>query len=230
MTSRSVSRLGAAAGLAYVVLVLLGNDVLGAGSGPDFTAPATKVAAHLAANPPTTVTYIGGFLELIGLLCFVVFVAKLFCVVRRAEGGDGFLAVTALSAGLLSAAIKFTSGPAALEAFNRAREGLDPQLAAALLDMNGFAFLLTFALDALMLAAVAVVSLRTGLLPRWQGILAAIAAPLLLLNVAGAATVPPLGMLLALLWMAAVSVTLVRRVGPSDAVPVGAHGARPATS
>jgi hypothetical protein len=223
MTSRTVSRLGAATGLAYVVLVLLGNDVLAGAGGPDFTAPATKVAAHLAANPPTTVTYVGGFVELIGLLCFVAFVAKLFCVVRRAEGGDGFLAVTALSAGLLSAAIKFASGPAALEAFNRAREGLDPQLAAALIDMNGFAFLLTFALDALMLAAVAAVALRTGVLPRWQGIMAAVTAALLLLTVAGAGTVPPLGMLLALVWIAAVSVTLVRRVGASDAAPVGAE-------
>jgi hypothetical protein len=217
MTSRLLARLGAATGLAYVVLIVVGNSVVTpGGEGPAFTEPASEVGAYLVAHPPTTATYVGAFIELLGLLCFVAFVAKLFCVLRRAEGGDGFLSVTALGAGLLSAAVKIGSGPAALEAFNRAREGIDPQLAAALLDMNGFAFMLTFALDALMLAAAAPVVLHTRVLPRWLGVGAAVTAVLLLATVAGAGSVPPVGMLLLLLWVAAVSVALVRRAAAPE--------------
>jgi len=228
MSSRLLSRLGAATGLGYVVLVVVGNDVVSSGGdGPAFTDPAAEVGAYLVAHPPTTTTYAGAFLELLGLLCFVAFVAKLFCVLRRAEGGDGFLSVTALGAGLLSAALKLGSGPAALVAYNRAGEGIDPQLAAALLDMNGFAFVLTFALDALMLAAAAAVVLHTAVLPRWLGIAAGVTAPLLLATVAGAASVPPVAMLLVLLWIAAVSVVLVRRAG---AVPEPARTAAQASA
>ncbi len=229
MTSRSLSRAGAATGLAYVVLSVLGSDVIGGGAdGPDFTAPASKVAGYLAAHPPTTATYVGGFLELVGLLCFVAFAAQLYTVLRRAEGGDGVLALTALAAGLLSAAVKLASAPAALEAFGRAREGIDPQLAAALVDVDSFGFMLTFAPLALLLGAAAAVVLRTGALPRWQGVMAAFTAPLLLLTVAGAGTVPPLAMLLALVWIAAVSVTLVRRAGAAESVTMPlAASARP---
>ena len=228
MTSRPLARLAAATGLAYAVLVVVGNDVIaGGGEGPFFTDPAAEVGAYVIAHPPTTATYAGAFVELLGLLCFVAFVAKLSCVLRRAEGGDGFLSVTGLGAGLLSAAVKIGSGPPALEALSRADERIDPQLAAALIDMNGIAFLLTFALDALMLAAAAAVVLHTGVLPRWLGIAAAVTAPLLLATVAGAGAVPPVAMLLMLLWVAAVSVVLVRRAGAPE--PARA-AARPSAS
>jgi hypothetical protein len=223
MPRLSLARLGAAAGLAYVVLVVIGNDVINAGNSPDFTASPQAIAAYLASHPPTTATYVGGFVELIGLLCLLAFIARLYGVLRRAEGGDGFLSVTALGAGLVSVAIKVGSAPAMLEAFNRAREGMDPQLTAALVDMNGFAFMLTLALDALMLAAAGAVVLRTAVLPRWLGVTAVGLAPLLLVTVAGAARIPPLAMLLALLWIAAVSVVLIRRSGEARAPAVAAQ-------
>src|SRR4051794_18085510 len=98
MTSRSLSRTGAATGLAYVVLSVIGSDVIGPGGrGPNFPAPAPKVAAHLVAHPATTATYAGAYLELLGLLCFVVFAAGLYGVMRRAEGGDGPLSLTAFA-------------------------------------------------------------------------------------------------------------------------------------
>jgi hypothetical protein len=216
MTARSLSRIAGAAGAAYVGLAAAGNSVGSTGASPDFTAPASEVARYLITHPPTAVDYAAGFVELVAVLCFVAFVAKLSAVLRRAEGGDGFLSTTVLGAGLLSAAIKLGSAPPMLVALNRAGEGIDPQVAAALVDMNSFAFMLTFALDALMLAAAAAVILTTGVLPRWLGVSAAVVAPLMLATVAGAGAVPPLAMLLTFAWLVSISVVLVRRAGRAE--------------
>jgi hypothetical protein len=50
--------------------------------------------------------------------------------------------------------------------------------------------------------------------------MAGVTAALLLVTVAGAGSVPPLAMLLALIWIAVVSVTLVRRGGVAESAPV----------
>ena len=47
---------------------------------------------------------------------------------------------------------------------------LDPQLAKVLIEMNDYALLLTWAVDAVLFAAVAASALRTGALPRWLAI------------------------------------------------------------
>jgi hypothetical protein len=78
--------------------------------------------------------------------------------------------------------------------------------------------MLTWAVDAVMLGAVAACALRTGALPRWLAISAALIAPLLLACVAGGNEAPPFGFLLALIWFVAASVVLMRpRHAPSRA-------------
>jgi hypothetical protein len=57
---------------------------------------------------------------------------------------------------------------------------MDSQLGAAFLEMNGVSFVLTWAIDAALLAATAVVVLRTGALPRWLGWRIAVLSPALL--------------------------------------------------
>lgn len=70
--------------------------------------------------------------------------------------------------------------------------------------------MLSWALDAVMLAAAGGVILRTRCLPRWLGWWALVTAPLLLLNVPVAVDGPPL-FLLALIWIVATSVTIAIR-------------------
>jgi hypothetical protein len=94
----------------------------------------------LASHPATTGRYAGGMIELLGIFAMIVFAATLWTVLRRAEGGDGIGAATAFGAGLVSATLKLASLPAAFAAVWRSRQGLDPQLATALLDMNNVAF------------------------------------------------------------------------------------------
>ena len=55
-----------------------------------------------------------------------------------------------------------------LAAFQLTPGTIDPQLAAVLVNIDNFAFLLTRAIDALMIGAVAAVALRTAVLPRWM--------------------------------------------------------------
>ena len=76
--------------------------------------------------------------------------------------------------------------------------------------MNAAAFVLTWALDAVMLAAAARVILATSCLPRWTGWFAAVTAPLVLATVPLATSAPPT-FLLALIWIVAVSITMAIR-------------------
>ncbi len=209
MTTRTITRLGAGAGAAYVLLAILGSDVLGGGDTPAADAPPAAFARWLVTNRPSGAGWIAPFLELLALLCFVVFAAALYDTLRRAERERTWLPAAALGAALVSAAIKVSSAPAMLAAFELASRGIDPQLAAALVNIDNYAFLLTWAIDALMIAAVAAVALRTSVLPRWQAITGAVLAPLLLASVAAGDNGPPV-FLLALLWFVAVSVALAR--------------------
>jgi hypothetical protein len=215
MSDRLWLRLGAACGIVYTMLLIVGNEVLGPGdSAPAIFAARPEIAAWVANTPQTGLHRIGGYLELLALLLFVFFLGSLWSVLRRAESDSGWLATVAFAGGLLSIAIKIASLPAALAAFGRAGEGFDPQLIAALIDMNNIAFVLTWATNALLLGATAIVVIRTSALPRWLGWSAALIALGLLVAVtmpaADGAFFP---MLLFLLWVPATGVALIRRAG-----------------
>jgi hypothetical protein len=83
--------------------------------------------------------------------------------------------------------------------------------------MNNVAFVLTWGVDAIMLAAAATVILRSHVLPRWLGWLGAIAAAVSLVSMPIADLVPPIGILLTFAWIVATSVVLIRR--PLSTVP-----------
>jgi hypothetical protein len=223
MSTRTIARTGGAAGALYVVLVFVGQGIAGTGDSPALGSPPADYARWLAANGPGTGGYAGAFLELIGLLAFVVFVAVLYDLLRRSERERTWLPAAALGAGLVSAAIKIGSAPPMLAAFSLGHT-IDPQLAKALIEMNDYAFLLTWAVDAVLLGAVAASALRTGALPRWLAISAGVIAPLLLASLAGGNEAPPFAFLLALLWFVAAGVVLAR----ADQAPSRAATLQPA--
>lgn len=209
MTTSPLTRLGAACGAAYVVLAILANDVLGSHS-PDSTANAHEIGTWWRTHPATTRDWALAMLELGALLCFPVFVIVLAWILQRADGGRTWLPWTVLGLGLMSATVKIASGAPVFALAWRADNGISDGLAAALVDMNGAAFVLTWALDAVMLAAAGGVILRTRCLPRWLGWWALGTAPLLLVNVPMAVNGPPL-FLLALIWIVATSLTIAIR-------------------
>ena len=210
MSSRLIDRIGALTGVAYVVLAVLGNDVLGVAS-PDSSASSQVIGAWWRTHPPGTYEWSMAFLELVALLCFPVFVVVLAWRLREADRRS-WLPWLVLVMGSLSACVKLASAaPMFALAWRAGSSGVSDELATALVDMNAAAFVLTWALDAIMLAAAARVILATSCLPRWTGWFAAVTAPLLLVTVPLATSGPPV-FLLALIWIVAVSITMAIRL------------------
>ena len=192
MSDRTWRRLGAAGGIFYVVLTLLGNDVIG-GTRPG----------------------IGLLVELLGLVFFAFFLGSLWACLRSAEGEGGWLSAAAFGGGLLALAVKLASVAPVLAV--RASEGMDPGIAKALIAMNGASFDITFLPLGVMLLSTAIVAVRTGALPKWLGWASAVVALVLLgaLSVAVVSPSPPewafLAMLPFALWTVATSIALIRR-------------------
>jgi hypothetical protein len=115
------------------------------------------------------VNWIGVYTGILGLLCLVVFASVIAAAIRRRERTQPWLSNVTLGAGLLTVAVKLTSLPAVFALAYRAHEGFEPQLAAALTDMNDFSFVLTWPLLALMIGAAATGVLRYEALPAWLG-------------------------------------------------------------
>lgn len=153
MEGRIWPRLGAVSGILFVALLFGGSSIP---VGPD----ALMVV------------------EVAGLLFFLPFVGYLFSVLRRAEGEGGWLSVTALGGGLLTLAIKLGSAAPTIAARNL-EEG---PLREALYAMNNAAFILILLPLGVMVGAVAIVSLKTRVLPAWLGWMSAVVSPALLVN------------------------------------------------
>jgi hypothetical protein len=154
MYERILPRLGAASGALFVVLLF----------GPS------------SSGSDSTIVIV---LELLGLLFFIPFLGYLWSVLRAAEGPGGWLSVTALGAGLVGVTMKLAS----IAPGWAARDFDDGTAIHKALDrMNETAFIAQMLPDGVMLAAIAILTLKRAALPSWLGWLAAVAAPLLLVN------------------------------------------------
>jgi hypothetical protein len=185
MYERIMPRIGAACGAVFVLLM--------------FGLPMT--------GSDSAIVLVG---ELLGLLLFIPFLGYLCSVLREAEGRGGWLAATAFGAGLVNIAIKLGS----IAPGNAADRFADGTATHQALDvMNSTAFIATMLPLGVLMAAVAVVIVRTRVLPHWLGWLAAVTAPLLLVN--GMFLDAEFGpaFLLFLLWVLLTSVVLTVRPG-----------------
>lgn len=214
-TTRIGERICALGGIAYVAFAIIGHEVLGSGgSSPGLNATGEDIANFFASTTSTKIL-LGGYIELLGLSAFVLFAGSLWSILRRAEGERGLSSTVVFGAGLLMVAIKFAGAAPWLAARYRAHEGLDPHVAMALYDINNASFVLTWFPLAILMLATAAVTIRTRVLPRWLGWTAvglgvALLAAAPVMWISEAAFIPA-G--LSLLWIAATSLTLVRRAG-----------------
>jgi len=213
-----LKRFGAATGAIYILIGLLRG---GGDDGPGFHASRQQIITWIHTSATiTSGRYVMAFVELLGLLCFLVFVAYLSSVLRSPEGELGFLSTTVLSAGILSVALKIASFPGLVVAYVWAKDGIDPKVIGMLWDMADASMVLTLAANGLLVAAVAAVAIPTRALPRWLGWGGVITALALFANVAlarGQGFLP--AMLLFMLWVLVTSIVLIRRAGePTAAV------------
>jgi hypothetical protein len=160
----SAERLAPLTGVATLLFGLSGWIVL--------EGPADRPEADV--SPAAFVTYfgdrdavvIGGFLMMLSVVCFLWFLGSLRTILERAEGGGGRLSAIAYGGGLVTAASMLAlPGVSVLGALYA------DQLTAAgakTLFLAGDAFVFPAAMAAaVMIAATALVALRTGALSRW---------------------------------------------------------------
>ena len=220
MFDRVVQRLGAASGVLYVVLLIIGGNIRD--SGEASTAPEGVAQAFVQAAANQTTFTIAWILEILAFLCFLCFLGYLCQALRRAEGDQGWLATAAFGGGVMSIAIKLGSAAPIFAAFHRANESLDPQIARALQDMNDASFFLSFYPLVVLLGAAAIVAIRYGALPRWLGWTAAVLAIALIagatVGVIAGFEDAGLPFMLFLLWIVLTSIVLTRRVGQRSPV------------
>jgi hypothetical protein len=209
--ARGLRRLGAASGIAWLMLSSVGNSIATAGE-PGLNASGEEILTWYRANTGPAVS-VGTILEFLGFGAFVFFLAYLYGVLRDAEGEGAWLATAALGGGLLTAAVKLASYGSMWALITR-RDVLSAEAARTLTDLGVGAFFASWFTHGIFLLAASAVALRTGVLPRilgWSGLvlgvgcIAAIVAP-----TAGPAVAP---YLLSSLWLLAVSVVLLRRAG-----------------
>ena len=206
MTDRFAQTLGGVCGILYVVLLMAGDGLGGPGS-------------QLALS-----------LEVLAFTSFLFFLGSLWGAMRRAEGGGGLLSATAFGAGVMSVTIKLASAAPVLAARANAGE-LDPNITGVLEDINDASFALTFFPLAAMLAAFALVAIRSAALPGWLGwAAAALSVAFAVGGLAGSADLASdwagLPMLIFTPWVIATSVVLIRRARSATAVATLADGPR----
>lgn len=190
--------------------------------GPAFVAFLVENRGALAAQ---------SMLFIIGSACTVWFLASLRTFLARAEGASSRSATLAFGAGLLWAGINMIGQAPQLVLTLPSAAHLDPGLARLMADLCFVTLNLANLPLAVMLAAVAAVSLRTKVLPVWLGWLSVVTslAALALFFAVVQATGPlaPQGWLtLALypasaLWLIPTTVVMIRRLGTSLHPPRG---------
>lgn len=213
MSERLVWRLAAASGMLYVALGLVHS---GGGGGVAFGDSRANITNWvLGTLGPRGVNWTGAYTGILGLVCLIVFAAVTAAAIRQREGAQTWLSNVTLGAGLLTVAVKLTSLPAAFALAYRAHDGFEPQLAAALTDMNDFSFVLTWPLFGLMIGAAATGILRYGALPGWLGWLGVAVAIALFASVPLAFGQGPfIAFITSSLWVVLASATMVVRPIP----------------
>ena len=210
-----VRRSGAVAAIAFPILQMVAQGLVQVGGGePAFVAPSSEIVDFFERRDATLFA-IGSYVSALSTVPFLWFVAVLWVELREAEGGAALLSMVAFASGIVAGVGYLGSGDWAL-AVLRIEEGLDPQVARLSFDAGNFAFAnLWIALGSMVLAAGLVFS-RSTIYPRWLGPSSlALAGSLLLARAFWTVSIALLPYVLFWLWMIALGVVLLRRVGGS---------------
>jgi len=170
MRAWSDARLGAAAGVFFVVLTLIGDLV--AGSPPSFDDPASKIAAFYLHHHRSVL--VGVILTGIAAALFVWFLSSLALAVR--EAGQAVLAVVVFGAGIAGVVLSIAAD-ALTGALAQVARGGDPRFVRGAYQVAGFFVAKSYWLAALLTLAAGLAAWRA--LPRWYAWTSFVALPLL---------------------------------------------------
>jgi hypothetical protein len=214
-------RAAAACGALFTLGIIVGDDTInGAGEPPVATDPASGSliaverylgnAAEASANGSYWVGRGIGVLALLALLVFSMYVAR---EIRTRESDSEMLSGLALGAGLVAVSLGLVSCAAQFAAVSRASQGIDVEVARALLDFSGITFVLMWLPVAVFMAASAIGGKRHDLFPPWLTIITAVVAAGLFVGLAAmpASSGGFIAIVLGFLWFVVASLVLARR-------------------
>ena len=221
MSQRTLSRLGARAGLLSVVLTFVGFGVHG---GLPSASTADAVRSYVD-GVSAAQTGIGNYIELLGYLFFLAFASFLYAVVRAANPDRlNWIPALGLVAAVAYVAVSAVAvaGQQMIVEWTKAGADAKTVLGAYILDEDSFT--LSFELAALFLAAVGVALLNAERLLRLIGVAAiVVAAALFASGMIGTASIESgitqIGFLLFVLWTLVAGVYLLFRPPVSSITP-----------
>lgn len=219
MTSTtSGDRILAAAGIAFLVLLLLGNSLAMSGVEAFSDPTDVQLQAGLLQQGAGAVNQLGLALELLAFVALAVLASRLAAQLRETAGWGTAVAVAAAT--LLG--VKLASAAPLLVAMDAA-QSMDAGLARALVAMNEAAFVVSWLPFAVLVGAAAWGARQVGLTgPVLFGtgtLLAALGLVAALLGVRDIDSAVPVPFLLSLLWTTALAVHLGRSRTVATSVP-----------
>jgi len=223
--SRRWVQVGAAGGVAFVVLQLVGQFLIAGASDvsePAFNAPTVDIVAFFDAQNAGLLK-LGSYLSTLSVIPFLWFLGVLWSTLRDAEGDPPWLSVTAVGSGFIVAVTIVVVGGSWELVVLRRDEGVDPEIQRLLFDQGNLAFANLWVMCASLAFATSTLFLVRRALPRWLGWLGIVSAIGLLAVRAVWSTTELwfLPFVLFYVWLVAVSLTLVRRAeAPAHATSI----------
>jgi hypothetical protein len=222
MSGGGLVRLGGLCGLLYVLLIVPAY-VVGYPDAPTSTSGASDVLGYFGASPGGFV-FFNGTVAVFSTFFFLWFLGILFGVLRRAEGVDGVLSSVVLAGGVLFITLSCAGYaveiiyPATIERF----VNFVPEAQRAFESLALSAWLYHFCQvgDAVMIGAASLVTLGSGILPRWLALVGFLAAILALLHF----LLPLVGAVSGLVWITLASALML--AGLSQGTPAPRRRAR----
>ncbi len=229
MSEHSWLRLGAIAGILYVVLQFVGFGIVGASVGvlTDLSSSDQEIASAFE-RPSGSGVWAGLYIGVLAFLLFVIFLARLSTTLRQAEGDPGWMSTAAFGSGILFVALSLISLGIIGTGRLAAGRGIDIGLARTLTHLTSGIHVMSWGVAALFLAVSAGVVLRTGALPRWTGWSAVVIAVALLVAMAAPASeLAPIVAFLLPIWVLSTSISLLRRSNLSHPAVRNEYTAQP---
>src|SRR5918994_6391994 len=193
--------------LAGIVFVVLAVIALFTAAGEDFLAEPSQVAEYYVDNSGRVI--VAEIIGNIAIFAFFWFVGAVRNRLRVPETPEGGLPALAFGGGIAAATLVLVANAANMAGAFRAEEDgeIDPAVAAALNDISSLIIGIAAPVAlAVFVAATGIVSIATGVLPRWLGWVSLLLAPGFLIPVISYLFWLPFGV-----WVLIVSVILYLR-------------------
>jgi hypothetical protein len=221
MSGLAWQRVGGVAGILFVALFIANFFTP---STPDADDPSSGLAREIADDRLGHALSV--YLDGLSIVVFLVFVAALWALLRRAEPEQG-ASLVALLGGLALASVLLVSDGVYLALVEAADEGREPAAIRALLELDSIIFIPAgFALAALY-AGIALSAIPTRSLPGWLGWSAAAFGVFFIVTQLGILSDSEeggvlgiaffLGLLAQFLWVLAASIVMIRTAGAAPA-------------